>query len=128
MNEINWDDKEEIIAVVKQGFVNWAGMEKMNKNLLNDYEVVIEIMKEDPHYIQLIGNELLNDIEFVKEYFIVAKKALIKNSDHSTCINEFLEYINDEIKNNQEFGIWYYDNIVKNNQEFEIWYYNYIER
>jgi hypothetical protein len=104
------NDKEfvkNIICNSQSGLITYY----LDDELRNDKEIVFELIKIDPSYIEDVNYELLNDIEFVKEYFIIAKKTLRENTD-DRCINEFLEYINDKIKNNQEFGIWYYNNIV----------------
>ena len=87
MNDINWDNKEEVINAIKENvFFVIKNKSKINKNLLNDYEVGMEFIMGYTYSLELLSDELRNNYDIVM--------TAVTNSGLS------LEYASEELQNN----------------------------
>lgn len=94
MSDINWNDltKDELIDILRDNkrcfFWEHAVLNKINKNLLNDFDVVIEL-------IERIGGHELKYLNEETQRQIIIK--LIKND------GEILKYVDERILKDKEF-------------------------
>lgn len=96
MSDINWNDltKDELIDILRDNkrcfYRERAVLNKINKNLLNDFDVVIELIKR-------IGGHELKYLNEETQRQIIIK--LIKDDD------EILKYASNKILEDKEFMI-----------------------
>ena len=126
MSDINWDNKEEVITAIKDNFMFViSNIGKINKNLLNDFEVGIKFVETYCYNLKLLSNELRNNYYIVK--IAVAKDGRALEYASEELRNNFdivtmavakdgyaLKFASNEILENKEFISSLYNNYNKN--------------